>query len=106
MRLLWCIPLPLCLACGPLVLKVKGGTQSTAETRSDVNLTIRIDISGCLDLPPEDRLACIKEVTESVKDLQNAAKILYCAGTDQNAAGGKGANSAVRCWDPSTIQVN
>lgn len=101
--------LPLCTAltllstgCGTVV-RVKGGTTNTAQTESKAEITFRVDISGCLDIPPEDRLECIQAITESVKEFQDVAKILYCRKLSKDSTGSESPNPPFTCGSLDSV---
>ncbi len=65
--------------------KVSGTTQHNVHTESTAEVIIRIDVSACQDLPAQDRLACINQMTSTIKDLKDVAEILICIGNQANA---------------------
>jgi glycerate kinase len=81
--------------------KVKGETTHTVHTESKAEIEIKIDISGCMKLPPEDRLNCVTQMTDAIKELTNAAQILICIGDTSTVSGGQGVDTAKSCWPAS-----
>jgi hypothetical protein len=85
------------MGCGQTTtIRVKGGTQSDVQTHSDIVLTI--DVSGCKELPVEQRLECIKEMTNALKELSNVVGILSCAKATKDVSGVSGTTDFVVCW--------
>jgi len=82
-------------------VKVKGGTEHHAETTTnvdgDVTMTFKIDISGCTSIPEQDRLECIKAITESLEGIKDIAEILLCEGSIEDGTGGKSPNPHLTC---------
>lgn len=61
MKVLLAIALLATAACGTVNHRVSG----SAETRSDVNITIDIDVSACDSLYGEDKVECIKALASA-----------------------------------------
>jgi hypothetical protein len=89
-------------ACGAHV-KVKGGTTNTVETNSVAEVVFKVDISGCMDLPAEDRIECIKAITDAVKEFQDIAKVLYCTNLVKDDSRKQGPHSPITCGDLSAL---
>lgn len=85
-------------------MKVRGKTQHEQHVDGEVMMTIKIDISGCLEVPPEDRMECIHAVTDSIKELESVAKILLCERNLKKHPRDEGADSLVSCRDLRSME--
>ena len=103
-RLLTLIISLILMSCGTTI-RVKGDTQhnvsGSVETKNTIVFTI--DTSGCLDVPIEQRLECIKTLVKALEELKNVAEILSCASLAERASGQSGLNLAVACWQDSSV---
>jgi len=61
MKVLLAVALLTTTACGAVDHRVSG----TAQTRSDVNITIDIDVSACDSLYGDDKVECIKALASA-----------------------------------------
>jgi len=77
MRSLLLMTLLLNVSCG--TIKVKGGTDNTVS--GEVEQKITIDIPMCNELPPEDKLDCIKTFVDLFKTLSKETCTVNADGT-------------------------
>lgn len=84
--------------------RASGEVATTGEQKMTVEVIVRLDISGCMYLPEYDRLECVREVTNSVKELSNVAKILLCYRSLEEVSGDEGADSNLSCRELSTME--
>lgn len=67
--------------CGTTI-KVKGGTQNTATASGEVKqineIVLKIDVSACDGVAPEDQGKCIKDVVSAMGNLVEMIKTFYC----------------------------
>lgn len=95
-------PLLLCLfllslySCG-VSHRASGSVDTSGNQSVVVDVTFRIDISGCLYLPEQDRLDCVKTVAESLKEIASVAEVLLCARDLEALPVGEGADTPESC---------
>ncbi len=66
--------------------RVSGGTENelVAETKVDVTITLKVDLTACEDLYYGDRLECIQAITGVFQPLGDLTKILVCNPEDES----------------------
>ncbi len=84
--------------------KIRGNTTHTVQSESKATVVIQIDVSGCMELPVNDRANCIQAITGALKELSNVAKILACVRTAGENAGGESPNIDKSCWEMPSIE--
>ena len=85
---------------------MKGGTENHVTSQTTSEVIIRIDLSGCMELPPEERSECIKAVTDSLQEIEDIAKVLYCTRINKTSPGSEGADPTFTCGDLDTLEIN
>ena len=83
---------------------VSGSADVSSTQTVIVDVTMRIDISGCMSLPDQDRLDCVTAVTDTLKELTDVAKVLFCWRSAEEQPGNAGANPAVTCGDIVSVE--
>lgn len=74
------------------------GEVNTSGTQTIiVDVTIRMDISGCLDLPAEDRLECVKTIANSLEEIAGVAEVLLCVRDLEESPISESANPPESC---------
>lgn len=58
--------------------RASGEVTTTGEQKVTVEVIVRMDISGCLELPVYDRLACVQAIANSLEEIAGVAEILLC----------------------------
>jgi hypothetical protein len=77
--------------------RASGDVGTYGEQRIVVDVTVRVDIAGCLALPEYDRLECVRAVTESIKEISDVAEVLLCARDLEALPIGEGADTPASC---------
>jgi hypothetical protein len=91
------------ISCGT-THRVTGGVKTTGEQKVTVEVILRMDISGCLELPEHDRLECVKTVAESLEEITNVAEVLLCYRDLEAVSGDEGADPPVSCRDLASVE--
>lgn len=86
----------LLVSCGATI-KVKGGSQHVVSGTTTQEVVLKVDISGCMELPEDDRLDCIEAITDALKGITDAAKILLCTKDFESQSGIPGADTPESC---------
>lgn len=84
------------MSCGG-TYRVKGGTENTASGTVTQEYVLRVDVSNCMVLPEQDRLDCIKAITDALKEFVDAAKILLCAKAVEGKSGDESVDPIEQC---------
>lgn len=58
--------------------RASGEVTATGEQKVTVEVTVRMDISGCLDLPEYDRLECVQAIANTLEEITGVAEVLLC----------------------------
>lgn len=58
--------------------RASGSVDTSGTQTVIVDVTFRVDISGCLYLPEQDRLECVKTIANSLEEIANVAEVLLC----------------------------
>jgi hypothetical protein len=101
-------PLLLFLSMVPISCRVdhraSGEVESVGEQRVTVEVILRMDISGCLELPEHDRLECVKTVAESLEEITNVAEVLLCYRDLEAVSGDEGVDTPISCRDLASVE--
>lgn len=77
--------------------RASGEVETVGEQKVTVEVIIRLDISGCLDLPEHDRLDCVITVANSLEEISSVAEVLLCARDLEAVSIGESANTPESC---------
>lgn len=84
--------------------RASGSVDTSGNQSVVVDVTFRIDISGCFYLPEQDRLDCVKTVAESLKEIASVAEVLLCARDLEASPISEGADTPESCRRLTTPQ--
>lgn len=74
-----------------------GSVDTSGNQTVIVDVTLRIDISGCLYLPEQDRLECVKTIANSLEEISNVAEVLLCVRDLEAAPVGESSDPPESC---------
>lgn len=83
-------------SCG-VAHRASGTVDHNVTTTSTVEVVLKVDLTGCMELLPEERLVCVLSVTDSLKELSSVAEVLLCARDLEAISGDESADTPISC---------